>query len=150
MNATARWFVRALLAASVVLNFALGWLLLTPAQPPGSGALVSAAPVAALRRVVQELPDEDRTVLTDALLKRAVAMGNAQWEYEQHAADLLDLVAAENVNVAEVSAEISAARTARQKAADELIGAFLEALPELSPEARRKLAERGNAAATRK
>jgi len=146
MNAKTKWLVKALLAASVVLNLVFAWLLFSPAEPPTGGALRSAAPVAALQRIARELPEADRAILRDALLDHAATMRAAQMDYEAQAARVLELVAAEDLQTGELAAAIKAARASRQLAADELIEAFLEALPRISLESRRKLAERGSLA----
>jgi len=144
MNAKTKWLVKALFAASVVLNLVFAWLLCFPSEPPSGGALRSAAPVAALQRIARELPDADRVILRDALLNHAATMRAAQMDYEAQAARVLELVAAENLQTVELAAAIKAARASRQLAADELIDAFLEALPRISLESRKKLAERGS------
>jgi uncharacterized membrane protein len=146
MNDKAKWFVKTLLVASLVLNVAFAWLLWSPAVKPTGGALRTAAPMAALQRVAEGLPADDRAALRDSLLARAPAMRAAQQRYERQSARVLELVAAEPLDLGALEAEIQAARASRQVAADELVAAFLEALPRMSPETRRKLAERGNVA----
>lgn len=147
MAGSMRWITKALLAASLVLNVTLAWQLWHPAQPaPGGGALRSAAPLAALQRVMEQLPEADRAVLRAAVFAHAQPMRAAQQRYEQQATRVLELLAAEPLDLEALRQEIAAARASRQQATDELVTGFLEALPRVSAETRRRLAERGTRA----
>jgi uncharacterized membrane protein len=138
--------MKAVLAASLVLNVAFAWMLLAPGEAPRAAA-AAGGPMAALRRAAQELPPPDRAVLRDALMSRAAALRSAQSDFRHHTTQVLDLLAAEQLDAARFAAEIEAARASRRAVTDEMVGAFLAAAPKLSVESRRKLAERGNAAA---
>lgn len=135
-----RWLVRALLVASLALNVSFAWMLWSPQPAPSGGVLRTAAPVAALERIAKQLPADERAVLRDALLLRAVPMSEAQSRYQLQVARVLELVAAADVDVAALAQEIEAARTSRREATDQLVAGFLEALPKMSLATRRDLA----------
>lgn len=138
-----RWFFKALMAASLLLNLSLGWMLLRPAPAPEAAAPAS---LQALKRIADELPEADRAALTQAMLAHAMPIRTAQKSYQAHAGRVLELLVAEPLDVEALRAEIAAARASRQVAVDELVAAFLEALPDISRESRREIAERGSAA----
>jgi uncharacterized membrane protein len=139
-----RWYVKALLVASLVLNLSLGWMLIGNLRPvPGSGALRSAAPWAALQRLGEQMPAPDRKLFREALMSRATSVRAAQSRYEQQTARVLELMAADRLDVQALAAEIAAARASRQQATDELVAAVLETLPRISVDTRRQLAAHG-------
>ena len=139
-----RWLGRAFLAASLALNVSLGWLLLRPpAEPVSAPAIASSGPLATLRRVAAQLPEAERVALTEATMSRGMSMRAAQQRYEEQAKHVLELLAAESLDVEALRSEIMKARASRQEVVDELLAAFLEVLPRLSVESRRLLAEHG-------
>lgn len=136
------WGAKALLAASLLLNVGFGVMLLRPAATSEARDAQS-APVRIFERVTRDLPPQDRALLRRAIVRRAPALRAAQLHYEEAASRVLDLIAADAVDVAAVERAIAIARDARRKAPDELVAAVVEVLPQMSAEGRRKLAQRG-------
>ncbi len=136
------WGAKALLAASLLLNLALGALLL---RPPATPDVLDAQtmPIRVLQRVAADLPPADRALLREAVLLRAPALRAAQLHYEAEAGRVLELIAADFVDVAAIERAIEVARRARREAPDELIATVIDVLPEMSAEGRHALAQRG-------
>ena len=130
--------MKAALLGSLLLNAGLAWMLLHPPQPR-LGQLV--APLGALRHVASRLPEQDSALLIAAVAQRQAALGQAQRVYESEAQRVLELIKQEPFDAGATRQAIERARAQRKIAADELIDAVLQALPQMSAEGRRALTE---------
>ena len=133
------WTLKAVLAASIVLNVVLVVQLLLPSG--ASGRTLNSAIPAALDQALRCLPAADSALLKAALRRHTPALVAARGRARITAARALRLLQAQPFDLPALQQAIVDTRQARQGEVDQLLSAVYEAFPQMSAEGRKQFAQ---------
>jgi len=137
------WVAKSAVVASVALNVVFVTRALLPPEPGEINSLGTVPMAMMLENVAAKLPPADASLLRAALADHRSSIYASQARYRTSVLRVLALIASEPFDAVKTREAIEDARSARHQTGGEIIGSLLEALPEMSPEGRRALAETG-------
>lgn len=132
----------AILLASLCLNVLLVAYIGTQWFDRWRMPIIVAAPTRLMEAIARRLPSDDADVLWRVYRTREAEVTAAQSDYRAAMTAAGELLAAEPLNMDAVREAIVKARTERIELGDLSIAVVIEALPQISPEGRKKLVSR--------
>jgi uncharacterized membrane protein len=139
MRSLSPGWLRGLLLASLCLNVLLGAFMATRWVEGMRLPNLMAGPPQLIERVARRLPAADADILRRAFRSRERQLTDSQAEYERALVAAGRLLVQTPVDAGALRAAVAEARDKRIRIGDLAIDAFLEALPQMSPEGRRDL-----------
>jgi uncharacterized membrane protein len=132
-------WLRGLLLGSLCLNVLLGAFIVTRWIEGMRLPYLMAGPPQLIERVARRLPAADADILRRIFQARERELGDSQAAYMRSLLAASRLLVQTPVDTAALRAAVSEARDKRIRIGDLAIDAFLEALPQMSPQGRQNL-----------
>ena len=139
MRSLSSGWLRGLLLASLCLNVLLGAFMATRWVEGMRLPYLMAGPPQLIERVARRLPAADADILRRIFKARERQLNDSQADYERALVAAGRLLLQTPVDAGALRAAVAEARDKRIRIGDVAIDAFLEALPQMSPEGRRDL-----------